>query len=99
LEQAALLHDVGKRDARFSVFDRSLTVLLKAASPSLLQLWLRLRPGLASRYRIYVDHARIGAELVGAAGGSELAAVIAEHHDAKPKHSVTRDLQRADGRN
>jgi putative nucleotidyltransferase with HDIG domain len=99
LQQAALLHDVGKADARFSVVDRSLTVLLHATSPRLLQLVLRSRPAFARRHRVYVDHARIGADRLRTVGASELAEIVAEHHAAHPVSDVTRRLQRADGRN
>jgi hypothetical protein len=99
LHQAALLHDVGKAGTRFSIFDRSLTVFLGALSPRLLDAALRASPGLAHRYRLYADHARIGAERLRAAGALELAAVVAEHHAAEPKSDITRRLQRADRRN
>jgi putative nucleotidyltransferase with HDIG domain len=99
LQQAALLHDVGKAGAEFSVVERSLTVFLRAASPRLLQVLLQARPGFARRHDVYVDHARIGAERLRAAGAPELAAVVAEHHQPDPTSDVTRRLQRADGRN
>ena len=99
LQQAALLHDVGKAGAEFSVVDRSLTVFLRGASPRLLAMLLRARPGFARRHDTYVDHARIGAERLRAAGAPELAAVVAEHHAPDPTSEVTRRLQRADGRN
>jgi putative nucleotidyltransferase with HDIG domain len=99
LQQAALLHDVGKAGAGFSVVERSLTVFLHAASPRLLQVVLRARPAFARRHHIYIDHARIGAERLRAAGAPELAAVVAEHHDPEPTSETARRLQRADGRN
>jgi len=99
LQQAALLHDVGKRGATFSVVERSLTVLLRATSPAALKAVLRSRPAFARRYAIYADHARIGAERLRAAGADELAAIVAEHHAAEPRSEVTRQLQSADGRN
>jgi hypothetical protein len=99
LQQAALLHDVGKAGAEFSVLDRSLTVFLRAASPRLLKMLLQARPGFARRHDGYVDHARIGAERLRAAGAPELAAIVAEHHQSDPTSEVTRRLQRADGRN
>jgi hypothetical protein len=99
LEQAALLHDIGKGSVRFSVIDRSLSVFLQALSPRLLGAMLAARPGFGQRYRAYVDHARIGAERLRAAGATELAAIVAEHHAKDPQSEVTRRLQRADGRN
>ena len=99
LQQAALLHDLGKAAARFSVVDRSLTVFLQAALPRILQSMLAARPAFARRFEIYRDHARIGAETLHTLGAHELAAVVAEHHIADPTLEVTRHLKRADGRN
>ena len=99
LQQAALLHDVGKREAQFSVIERSLTVFLRAVSPRTLNALQRSRPAFARRYGIYADHARIGAERLRVAGATDLAAIVAEHHAKDPQSEVTRRLQRADGRN
>jgi HD domain len=99
LQQAALLHDVGKGGAHFSVVERSLTVALRAAWPAALTAVLRARPALARRYAIYADHARIGAQRLRAAGADDLAGIVAEHHALNPVSEVTRQLQRADGRN
>ena len=99
LQQAALLHDMGKGGARFSAVDRGLTVFLQAASPRILQAMLAARPAFARRFEIYRDHARIGAETLHTLGAHELAAVVAEHHAADPIGEVTRHLKRADGRN
>lgn len=99
LRQAALLHDNGKQGAAFSVIDRSLTVFLAAISPRLMTTMLARRPAFARRFQIYGSHAAIGAERLRAAGASDLAAIIAEHHDPRPTLEVTRQLQRADRRN
>ncbi len=99
LEQAALLHDMGKNEAHFSVIERSLTVFLRAVSPKTLQALQRSRPAFARRYGIYADHARVGAERLRAAGAAELAAVVAEHHARHPESDAARRLQRADERN
>jgi putative nucleotidyltransferase with HDIG domain len=98
LQQAALLHDIGKAGARFSVIERSLTVFLQALSPRLLAALLRLRPRFARRFAVYRDHARVGAEQLEAAGAGVLARIVAEHHAPNPRSEVTRMLQRADRR-
>jgi putative nucleotidyltransferase with HDIG domain len=99
LQQAALLHDMGKSEAHFSVIERSLTVFLLSVSPGILRTLQRSRPAFARRYGIYADHARIGAEQLRAAGAADLAAIVAEHHATHPASEVTRGLQRADRRN
>jgi hypothetical protein len=99
LQQAALLHDLGKGVANFSIVERSLTVFLRAVSPRALEALMRSRPPFARRYEIYADHAKIGAERLRAAGAADLAAIVAEHHATHPQSEVTRHLQRADGRN
>jgi putative nucleotidyltransferase with HDIG domain len=99
LRQAALLHDVGKGQADFSVLDRSLAVFLETVSPGLLRLVLRASPGFAARYQVYKDHAAIGAARLRALGALELAEVIAEHHLPNPSLEATRRLRRADGLN
>lgn len=99
LQQAALLHDLGKAGARFSVIDRSLTVFLRSVAPRSFHTVLRARPAFARRYATYVEHARIGAERLQAVGAAELAAIVAEHHAPTPQSDVTRRLKRADARN
>lgn len=99
LQQAALLHDMGKAGAHFSVIERSLCVFLSAVSPGLLRALLSGRPAFARRYAAYKDHARIGAETLRQAGATDLAALVAEHHAAQPSVELTRRLQRADGLN
>lgn len=98
LRQAALLHDSGKRDAHFSVIDRSLMVFLSAVSPGLLQAMLSMRPGFAERFKIYKEHARVGADRLRELGESRLADIVAEHHATAPQLAETVRLQEADRR-
>src|SRR5260370_11635816 len=84
LQQAALLHDVGKAGVRFSVIDRSLSVFLQALSPRLFDAMLAARPGFARRYRAYVAHARIGAERLPAPGAADPPPIVAELHASHP---------------
>jgi hypothetical protein len=99
LLQAALLHDVGKAEARVSVIERSLAVFLGAVFPPGLKAWRRLLPSFGRRYAAYVDHAALGARRLAMAGADELAAVIREHHHPDPKLEQTRRLREADGFN
>lgn len=98
LQQAALLHDSGKQGAKFSVVDRSVAVFLKAAAPRLLDLLTRARPGFGTRLRIYERHASIGADRLRRLGATDLAEIVAEHHDGAPRRDDTRRLQEADRR-
>jgi CRISPR-associated nuclease/helicase Cas3-like protein len=99
LQQAALLHDMGKAAARFSILDRSLAVFLQAVSPRLFGQLLAWLPGYRRRYEVYQQHAAIGAARLEGLGATELAAVIAEHHAPAPALERTRRLRRADGLN
>lgn len=99
LQQAALLHDMGKAMARFSIIDRSLAVFLEAISPALFQRVLDWLPGFGRRFETYRQHAAIGAARLESLGAPELAAVIAEHHAPAPALERTRRLRRADGIN
>lgn len=96
LQQAALLHDIGKVEAHLSVVERSLTVFLEAVSPRLLDGLLRRRPGFWRRYQMYRNHAAVGAAQLRAAGAEELAAVVEEHHAEHPRLETTRRLRGAD---
>jgi hypothetical protein len=99
LQQAALLHDMGKSGARLSVVERSAVVLLGALSQRGLQAALRARPSLGRRFEIYREHSRIGAARLERAGAAELAAIVREHHDAHPQLEMTSALQLADHAN
>lgn len=99
LFQAALLHDLGKATARFSVLDRSLAVFLEAVSPALFARVLAALPAFRHRHEIYQRHAVIGAARLESLGATELAAVVAEHHASAPSLERTRRLRRADGLN
>ena len=99
LQQAALLHDMGKVDAHFSVVERSLTVFLARVGPPALATMLRLRPGFRRRFLTYRNHASVGAARLRTVGAVELAAVVEEHHAQHPQLEVTRRLRAADRRN
>ena len=99
LRQAALLHDMGKVEAHFSVAERSLTVFLARVAPAVLAALLDVRPGFRRRFQTYRDHASVGAARLRAAGAADLAAVVEEHHAVSPELDVTRRLREADSRN
>jgi putative nucleotidyltransferase with HDIG domain len=96
LRQAALLHDVGKIEAPVGTAGRSLVVLARACGTMTL---LTRIPGLGPRVRRYLDHPRIGAELLRDAGASSsLVEIVAEHASKHPLHPETAILQAMDER-
>lgn len=99
LLQAALLHDMGKAAARFSIVDRSLAVFMEALAPAIFARLLNRLPDFRHRYEAYRQHAAIGAARLEQLGATDLAAVIAEHHAPAPALERTRRLRRADGLN
>jgi putative nucleotidyltransferase with HDIG domain len=96
LRQAALLHDVGKIEAPMGTAGRSLVVLARATGTVIL---LTRVPGLGPRVRRYLEHPRIGAELLRQAGAdSSLIEIVAEHASKSPSHPETAILQAMDER-
>ena len=104
---AALLHDVGKSRARFTIVEKTLVVLVKAWDPARYLAW---GSGPAQGWRlpfaVSVQHAAWGADMVAAAGGSpELVALILHHQDDLTSDSAHQAdwrlpvLQTADARN
>lgn len=77
---AALLHDVGKLDSGFGVPGRvAATVTAAAAGRDTARSWVARR-GLRRRIGLYVEHPRLGADMIRVAGGTEEAAVWAAAH-------------------
>jgi putative nucleotidyltransferase with HDIG domain len=96
LRQAALLHDVGKVEAPMGSIGRSLVVLARATRTTGL---LTILPGLGPRARRYLEHPRIGAEMLrGAGADGPLAQIVAEHQSRSPAHPETEVLQALDER-
>lgn len=80
---AALLHDAGKADRSFNLYDRTAVVLLKKFLPGSYQSLGR--PGSKGWERavfIAREHPRWGAELAQEAGSDPLAVWLIRHHQA-----------------
>jgi hypothetical protein len=77
---AALLHDVGKLDARFGPVRRAIATLLAIVlGPRLVESWVD-KSGFRRRCALYVFHDQLGADRVKLAGGRKEAALWADAH-------------------
>jgi hypothetical protein len=77
---AALLHDVGKLDARFGPVRRALATLLAIGlGPRVVEGWVE-KTGFRRRCALYVFHDQLGADRVKLAGGRTEAALWADAH-------------------
>lgn len=84
LMQAALLHDIGKAGSGLTLVNRTVIVLLRAASSSLLVRWsqdstVRWR----QPYIAHARHASFGAQLADQAGCSARVVWLIRHHDLR----------------
>lgn len=107
---AALLHDVGKTRARFSLPEKVLVVLVKAFAPARYHRWgngpLADKPAWQRPFAVSAQHPAWGAEMVAAAGGRSLAVELIRRHADPLDGTVTTEsdrlliaLQTADDRN
>jgi hypothetical protein len=79
---AALLHDVGKLDARLGVYGRVVaTVSGAVGGPGMAEAWSE-RGGFTRRVGLYLRHPELGAQRIRLAGGPEEAAQWAAAHHA-----------------
>ena len=77
---AALLHDVGKLDARFGPVRRAVaTTAAGVLGPRVVESWVD-KSGFVRRCALYVFHDQLGADRVKIAGGRVEAALWAEAH-------------------
>lgn len=78
---AALLHDVGKRDARLGTVLRTLATIAGAiGGAGAARVWARQR-GLRRRVGSYLLHPEVGADVIRVSGGrSEVAVWAGAHH-------------------
>ncbi|HTW08088.1 MAG TPA: hypothetical protein VME46_11280 [Acidimicrobiales bacterium] len=105
---AALMHDVGKVEARLGTFSRvGVTLAAMAAGRTRLVAWAGAagsgrRPSLRHRVGLYLAHDRVGAELLQVAGSKALTAAWAREHHLEPgRWTIDREvgsaLKTADG--
>lgn len=105
---AALLHDIGKSKIPLAIWERVLIVLGFRFAPSHALRWGSRHenfPRWAQPFTVAVHHPEWGAEMVQAAGGSELTVELIRQHQEGKEREREKDkellfaLQEADNRN
>jgi hypothetical protein len=95
---AALLHDVGKLDARFGPYRRFIAELSMYAvheDPDVFRAWARTT-GFTRRVGLYAQHPKAGGDLLGIAGSDALTeAWTREHHLAEEHWTIPVEIGRA----
>ncbi len=82
---AALLHDCGKTVSGLGTYGRVIATLsVKLAGRDQAFAWSETR-GFTRRVGLYVEHPRLGSELLGLAGSAPLTVAWAEQHHLAPK--------------
>ena len=78
--EAALLHDIGKTASPLGAVSRALATLWAATSLPVWGIW-----------HTYLDHGRIGAEVIETNGGSALSVAFARYHPGDPPPWIDAD--------
>jgi hypothetical protein len=95
---AALLHDVGKVEARFGTYRRVMATLSGLAvrhDPEVIAAWTRTT-GFTRRVGLYLQHDRLGGDLLALAGSDPVTVAWArEHHRPEPEWTVPLTVGRA----
>lgn len=108
LAAAALLHDVGKARFPLRVWQKTLVVLARNFTPALYRRWAHGSPRhfWTRGFVVNRDHPRWGADMVAAAGGSDVLVWLVAHHAddldkhaAHPHAALLRRLKAADDAN
>jgi hypothetical protein len=94
---AALLHDVGKIESGFGIYGRTAATLSAMAihhDQHMIQAWTRTT-GFTRRVGLYLQHPKLGGDLLGMAGSDPLTEAWArEHHLPEDDWSVDPELGR-----
>lgn len=82
LAAAALLHDIGKSRYRLAVWQKTLAVLLTAASPSLAKRLGQVESfnAISAPFAVAVHHAKWGGEILRGSGSDADVIWLVEHH-------------------
>lgn len=92
---AALLHDVGKIESGLGVYGRTVATLSAVAirgDDEVIKAWTRTR-GFTRRVGLYLQHPRLGGDLLAIAGSDPLTEAWArEHHSPPERWTVPPDI-------
>lgn len=95
---AALLHDVGKLDARLGTYGRVVATLSGAVvrhDPEVIKAWTKTT-GFTRRVGLYLQHPRLGADMLTLAGSDDITIAWArEHHLPEDEWTLPPELGRA----
>ena len=83
---AALLHDVGKLDANLGVYGRVIATISGAVvhhDPEVIRDWTRTR-GFTRRVGLYLQHPRLGGDMLALAGSDDLTVTWTRQHHLPP---------------
>jgi hypothetical protein len=83
---AALLHDVGKNEAALGTYGRVIATISGAAvgrDPDTIRDWTRTR-GFTRKVGLYLQHPRLGGDLLALAGSDPLTVAWAREHHLPP---------------
>ena len=84
---AALLHDVGKLDANLGVYGRVIATISGAVvrhDPDVIRDWTRTR-GFTRRVGLYLQHPRLGGDMLALAGSDDLTVAWTRQHHLPPE--------------
>jgi hypothetical protein len=84
---AALLHDVGKKESGLGTYGRVIATVSGAAvgrDPDTIRDWTRTR-GFTRRVGLYLQHPKLGGDLLGMAGSDPLTEAWAREHHLPPE--------------
>ena len=82
---AALMHDIGKLEARLAMHERvAATLAGRAVRLSTARRWASGSRGVIRRFGLYLTHGAVGAAMIRRAAGREELAAWAEVHQALP---------------
>ena len=92
---AALLHDVGKSEAGLGTYGRVIATISGGAvgrDPETIKAWTRTR-GFTRKVGLYLQHPKLGGDLLGMAGSDGLTEAWArEHHLPEDQWTVPLDI-------